>query len=272
MEFVQETSPEYSRLEKWGKTLLKDIEAFISGFDKPSTGLSELSKRSKVSTRTLYRVTSWETRPTADTVLKIYKGLLGSKSEDILSKLPKSVREFILKIEANENPHLLTKTTSELLVEEMKVDSYLRRIYLETIVKPIHPQYVFHKWGKEGQLRLNKLISNGFLTEDEENPGCYKRGSVRSEFSTELLAIMGVDLLQNDYKPENSEIRGENFIQTWFANVNEEGYNEILKIRYEAYLKEIAITEDDRYQGDTYIFTHGCIDKLNIPQNKGVEQ
>jgi len=239
-----------------------DLMTALEEFPRESTGIKILAQKMSLSDKTLKRIVKGTHTPSYQTILKIYRYLLGTKNdrETVLS-MPHSL-STLMKVE-HDNMSLLDEEISftDEIDSLLKNDSIFRAIYVETAAGKIHKNKIGYDFGQHGLKVLEKMVQLNIVKEIESDfyTTSVNRGSLSPETAYELSKY----LLDNKFSSEKSGLRGENFYSLYFESVNSDTYNEILKIDWESMQKKKALLSNKDNIGNIKLWTINYTDTLS---------
>ena len=242
--------------------LQTDLDTALKEFPRVSTGIKILSMKMQLSDRTLRRVLKGTHFPSYQTILKVYRYLLGTYTDkETISKMPKVLSEFVSY--EHDNSTLLNSASNfsydiDLL---LKNDSVFRSIYVETATGSIHKSKVSYEHGKHGEKVLLKMVELDVIQETEED--VYTSSINRGSLSIETSQSISQFLLENKFTSDKSNLAGENFYSLFFEGVNLETYNEMLKIDWQAMQAKKKLLKNKDNRGSVKCWTLTFTDTLS---------
>lgn len=231
------------------EVVANDLGTKLKEYSSDSEGLNQLSTVMDISKRTLQRVLKSETKPTFHTLYKIYRFLLNTENEtELLQKMPNAVKAEVLRCNPNLSLYPLNEFNFLESIEEKIISDYcFRYIYVQTTSTTVHKESIIYKFGEHGLNVLNEMESTGVIKLISTTE--YAHGSNRTRLSGKSLKLVNSDLLQSFFSENKCSTPGENYITFLSHALNEEGYNEWLKVDFEAYKKKMAIATNSMFQG-----------------------
>ena len=226
------------------KDLLKELKKYPS----ESTGLKILAANMNLSPKTLIRILKGENSPSYKTILKIYRCLLGTFSDqETILAMPKILATYVQR--KHENFAVSgTKTNYSVKVDELlQNDSIFRFIYIETATGGIHKEKVGYEYGKGGLRVLEKMAEDLIVVEKSDN--FFVPGPNRASLEIPSIYQLGKFLIESKFNPEKCNLRGENLIAAGFSGLNEVAYNNALTSLYKAKMEIEEIMKDPKNKG-----------------------
>jgi len=221
----------------------KDMNHFLSSFKDYSLGQKTLARRAGVHNKTIKRLSKMENAPGHITLLKIYSVLLGeTNSQKLLSLLPQIIRESLLKDKAN-LPVQDVDYSAE-IKREVLSNQVFCEIYFLIDAGHVSKDYIQFKFGEHGLHIIEKMHSLNAIKYSED--GQIELGPARLEFDTQVIKAAGVMISSKYSKPENSEVKGDNFLALYVESLPDQAYQEWLKIDKEAFIKKAEIAKKYR--------------------------
>tara|TARA_Y100000296_G_scaffold78781_1_gene101962 strand:- start:438 stop:1268 length:831 start_codon:yes stop_codon:yes gene_type:complete len=254
-ESAQENASRLSRVQS-------DLLLALKEFPRESTGIKILSEKMGVSARTLRRIIKGTHTPSYQTILKIYRYLYGTKNdrETILS-MPQDIARYI-KIEHDNFSFLDDEGVNftEYIDDLIKNDSVFRSIYVETATGITHKSKIGFEHGQHGLKVIEKMLQLNVIKEIE--PETYTASIERSCLTPNTLYEIGKYLLEYKYSQDKEGLRGENFFNVYFDGLNQDAYNEVISIQWEAMNKIKGILKDKNNKGIHKFWTITYTDTL----------
>lgn len=236
-----------------------DLQKKLDEFNDPKKGIKVMAMLMGIHEKTLKRLIDCENRPGHQTVFKIYRVLLNSQNDtQLLESVPNPVKEFLIKA----HPRTLeSQVRYNINVEaELKKDPVFCEIYFLAAAGGITKEFVSFNYGKYGERVFEKMVEQDVLAPFDKNRFCL--GTNQASLTVETLALVGNHLTERYFKAENTDELGSNYISFHTHGLNEEAYNEWLKIDKEAFQKKCKISEESSNWGDIKAFTYNVTDTL----------
>lgn len=250
---------EVSSGESLREIVAQDLKKELSNFNDEKKGIRILAERMGINKKTLRRLLACENRPGYLTLYKIYRAIHGTTSDtEILKLVHPTVANEIKKL----NPKKLRDNINyDVDVEKILLnDPVAAEIYFLAGTDPISREMIVYRFGQYGEDRLNSLLKEKVLQVLES--GRITLGVNRANFSSELIKKCGLNLTDRYARPEETEVNGENYIAIYGNTLDEETYNEWLKIDEEAYYKKVELCKRAKNSGTIRAFTFMVTDKL----------
>lgn len=240
---------EFNVVDRVASDLLECLQPFRTQTD----GLLAIGKQTGLSEATLKRILSRKNRPTTSTIMKIYRYIHSSTNDTwIYSQLPSQLQEYV----AQNAPYLKKTTTKAIyhknIEEQIQSDSIFREIYLRSCTGPFYLEEIRYRLGELGVDTLKRMVDSDVISYNDKK---YGPGKNRSPLHGDTLKLLTGDLLNKFFHPGKCQADGENSIYNFYAGLNEEGYNEWLKILLQAFQQIQQIVSDKKYQGNIRAWT-----------------
>jgi hypothetical protein len=241
------------------KQVAKDLKQRLETFRDPKKGIKILASHMGIHEKTLKRLLDSQNKPGYQTVFKIYRVLYDTQHDaEILKRAPEVVCDFLEKA--------IPKSFDRKISYSLDVDRELTHnpifseVYFLAGTGGISAEYVGFHYGHYGQQLFQKMVSQKVLT--PLNKSTFVLGPHQASMTPESIKRVGLHLTERFSKPEISDLTGENYQALYAEGLNEEGYNQWLKIELESYEKKQQIAGNPDYQGNIKAFTFVTIDKL----------
>lgn len=245
--------------------VVKDLEEWLHLHGDLNKGLSLLAKETGITTKTFKRLLLRQNTPGYQTLIRIYRFLLGAHSiEEILAKAPTVISQ---KIE-QADPSLLNtvgqKTSFE--TEQLLLSHpILFELFLLADTKPFRHCDVAERFGSHGLELLKELLDRKILKILPD--GSFTSGENRPSFSAKSIKTLGVHMAQQHLKPENSDLNYANFMSLLYDNVDEPTYRKLIAAEEEFHQKKIEILKSSK-KGSHCFFSFHCLDTFSIHPRK----
>lgn len=242
-----------------------DLKQKLTEFNDAKKGLKAMAMLMGIHEKTLKRLIDCENRPGYQTVFKIYRVLYHSNNDtQLLEMVPKAVRDFLLKA----HPRGLSDTVhySINIERELQRDPVFCEIYFLCGAGGVTKEYISYHYGRYGERTLDRMIDQDIVAAINKNT--FILGTNQASFTGETLSAVGQHLVQRFHKPDDGDELGENYLSLYAEGLNEEAYNEWLKIDKEAFQKKIKIAENKSNWGEIKAFCFGVIDTLREPKKE----
>lgn len=240
----------------------KDLKIALKEFPRESTGIKVLADKMGVHTRTLKRILKGTHTPSYQTILKIYRYFLGSKSDrETILKAPHLLGEYLLNEKENfslANEDADFSTEIDIL---LNTDSVFRSIYIETATGNVTKERIGYMHGQMGIKVLEYMKDLGVIEEFEE--GIFKSSTNRASLQTETLYSLSNFLISNHFYTEKAALAGENGLTVFTEGLNKDAYNELLKIDWEAKQKKIQVLKNPKNKGEIKAWSVTITDTLS---------
>ncbi len=220
--------------------LQSDMNHFFSRFKEYSLGQKTLARRAELNLKTIQRLSRCENLPGHITLMKVYKVLLGEENpQKLLALLPQVIRESVIQDKGNILSSGLDYSLE--IKREVLHDQVFCEIYFLIDAGSVTKKLIQFKFGEHGLHILDKMHSlNAIRYVDNEK---IELGSVRLELDAGIIKNVGLNLSEKYTKPENCEIKGENFLGFYVESLPEDAYQEWLRLDHEVFLKKIEIAK-----------------------------
>jgi transcriptional regulator with XRE-family HTH domain len=217
-----------------------DLKVKLEEFRSEKIGLRLIAGKMGINEKTLRRLLRQENRPTYSTLLKIYRVLLDTNNDSLVAELaPEVVRTEILK----SNPSNLSRSIShnQDIEAEIKNDRCFAEIYILAGCGLITTELIQFRLGQMGVQTLQRMLKLNVLSRVSENT--FMLGENQASLSPDTLANLGRDLIQRYFKSQNCDESGQNFIGFYAEGLDDETYEQWLKIDEEAFQKKVNLTK-----------------------------
>ncbi len=241
----------------------KDLLEALKEFPRESTGVKILSEKMGLHARTLKRIIKGSHSPSYQSILKIYRYLLGTKNDrETILALPKGLSQY-LKLEHDNFSFLEEENInfSQYVDDLIRNDSVFRSIYVGTATGTIHKDKVGYEHGQHGLRVLEKMVKLNVVKETE--PDIFTTSTERGCLTPETLYELARFLLENRFSLDKSGLRGENHFDVYFEGLTKEAYNEALRIRWNSMNQMKALLSNKDNKGNIPFWTISFTDTLN---------
>ncbi|WP_034720095.1 hypothetical protein [Bacteriovorax sp. DB6_IX] len=218
-----------------------DIQTKINEYRSDKIGLRLIAEKMGINEKTLRRLIKKENRPTYNTLLKIYRVLLGTQNDSLVIELaPEVVREEILKSHPAGIPQSVNHSLD--VEAEIKNDRCFAELYVLAGCGMITKDLVQFRLGQMGIQTMERMLKMNVLSRAGENS--FVLGKNQAPLSPETLANLGRDLVQRYFKADHCDESGMNFVGFFADGVDDDTYEKWLKIDEEAFHKKVALTRN----------------------------
>lgn len=246
-----------ARLAKVQQDLLEEINKYPS----EKIALKTISNKAGVHERTLKRIIKGSHSPTYQTILKIYRYLKGTFNDrETVLAMPEILGTYV------EDEHDNFSLTNSKTVFSNEIDTYLksdsvfRAIYVESATGEIHKDAVAFQHGQHGVNVLFKM--NELNIVKEVKPDVFTSSVNRASLDAVTLHEISKYLIEYKFSPEKANLSGENFYECFFEGVDQESYNELLKIDWDCYQKKKKFLKEMCKKGEVKYWSISFTDTL----------
>ncbi|WP_374035553.1 hypothetical protein ACES2I_07555 [Bdellovibrio bacteriovorus] len=238
----------------------QDIGRFLQRHKDPRKGLTQLSAKTRIHTKTLKRLILKEHNPTYQTLYKLYSCLTGSADlGQMLNSAPELIQEKLKRTDPQLKSSPLHKYNVNVEHELIK-DPCFSELYVLADTKPFDTKFVRGRFGEYGMEILQKMLQMNVLRVLES--GRYALGSNRSTFSAEAIKAVGLRITEKYSKPARTDENYANYMNLFFESINESTYRRWLDIDVQAFQDKMRLLEDPSSRGSLPVFMFNVIDTL----------
>lgn len=243
----------------------QDLKEKISQFRDPKKGIKILASQMGIHEKTLKRLIECQNKPGYQTLLKIYRVLFQTqKDNEILERSPAIVKMFLMGHQPK--PYESQVTYSLDVEKELNRDPVFAEIYLLAATGGVTREFIIFQFGQYGDRLLQKMIDQKVLINQDKYK--FVLGPNQATLGPDTLKHLGQLCIEHYLKPENGDLSGENFHAFFAESLNEEAYNEWLKIDEEAFKKKIQLANRPGSQGHRRVFTFIATDTISRSKNE----
>lgn len=237
-----------------------DLKNYMDQFSDPKKGLRLASIKIGIHKKTLKRLIDQENTPTYLTLYKIYREVFNIKNDSILLQtVPEVVKKELIK----ENPKDVLKNIQFNVEVENEIisDPVFMDIYFLSNAGILTREFIQFKFGEYGMNIVSKMLKGNILELDRH--GVYKQGSNQANLSPLTIKRSALYIINKYFTPSNCEDKGKNFCGIYFEGLTPEGFNEWLKVDYEAFYKKVELSKQYRDPRGIKAFTFVATDSMS---------
>lgn len=237
-----------------------DLKNYMEQFSDPKKGLRLASIKIGIHKKTLKRLIDKENTPTYLTLYKIYREIFSIRNDSILLQMvPDVVKKELIK----ENPKDILKDIqfNVEVEDEICSDPVFMDIYFLSNAGLLTREFVQFKFGEYGMNIVSKMLNENILEVDSY--GVFKQGTNQANLSPVTIKRSALYIINKYFTPSNCEDKGKNFCGIYFEGLTPEGFNEWLKVDYEAYHKKVELAKQYRDPRGIKAFTFAVTDSLS---------
>ncbi len=236
-----------------------DLSNYLNGFSDPKKAVRLASINIGIHQKTLKRLVEQDNTPTYLTLYKIYREIFKITNDSLLLQMvPKVVKTELI----SENPKdIVSHIQFNVEVEdEINSDPVFMDIYFLSNAGVLTREYIQFKFGEYGLSIVSKMIKNNILELNDK--GVFVQGTNQANLSPATIKRSGLYMINKYLSPEDCEERGKNFCGVFVEGLTEEGFNEWLKVDYEAYYKKVEISKKHKDNKGIKAFTFMATDSM----------
>jgi hypothetical protein len=220
-----------------------------------------MARKTGLHAETLHRLLQQQTSPTAVTLLKIYRHLLGVQDDrELLPRLPELARGFL----KTQHPILMQESRRSLredLAEKLIANPVALEIYLWCGTGPVKRSALRARFGVYGLQIVDDLIHDQILMEVSAHEVAW--GQVEISPTLELLHRAGLRLAEQYVRPHLGYETSHNHFGFFVEALSHEAYQAWLKIDAEAYRQKIELAQKPQSRGQIRSFTYSVVDQIS---------
>lgn len=247
------------------------IETYCKAFSSVTEGIEDLSKRSGVSTRTLWRLIAENPkRPYVSTVISLFKVFLGTQSyESVIQNIDPLLKQYVLRNVDTQFDEDSILDAPEAFSRDIKNDSVFRQILVLVQTRDVTIEEIRDQFGAYGVSLLESLESYGMVSVRD---GLAVKTDKRVEIDFEATYKISCDLINNYYSisPTQDSVDTAHFIL--FGRLNKSAYDEIIRIDKKAYEEKRKIFAEKSNAGQIPTWTISAVGTTLKESNKRVLQ
>lgn len=237
-----------------------DLKQKLGEYQDPKKGLKAMGALMGIHEKTLKRLIECENKASPQTILKIYRALYNTNSSTtVIELLPPELSKFV------ENNQSVKKFQQGVEVtldvdQELQKSPIFCEIYLLAATGGISKEYIAYNYGRFGERILQSMVDSEVLAAVSKYK--FVLGRNQASFTPETIKSTILHTVERFAKIEQSDNPGQNYQTFLAAHLNEEAYNDWIKIEEEANSKKIKIAKNPANHGDIKTFTYGGVDTL----------
>lgn len=240
--------------------IARDLNNSLSQFNDPKKGIRLISRKTNLHEKTLSRILAKETKPSYQTIFKIYKYILQIDNDnDLLNRVDPALKKHLVKsipqvIEDNQE---YTNEVDKLLIQ----NTIWGEIYLLASTGNISLDEIKERTGLLGLKAVLEMLELNILTETQLKR--FTLGGRRASFIPETIIKLGAHLISNYSKTSNGDEKNRNFQGLYVEGLDRETYMKWLEIDIEAFYKKVELANNIKNHGDYRAFTYMTTDLMN---------
>lgn len=236
-----------------------DLRNYLDQFSDPKKAVRIASINIGIHQKTLKRLIEQSNTPTYLTLYKIYREIFDIKNDSLLLQM---VPEIIKKELVKENPKdIVSNIQFNVEVEdEINSDPVFMDIYFLSNAGILTREYIQFKFGEYGLSIVSKMLKSNILEINDR--GIYVQGTNQANLSPLTIKRSGLYIINKYLSPESCEEKGHNFCGVFVEGLTPEGFNEWLKIDYEAFYKKVEISKKYKDNKGIKAFTFMATDSM----------
>jgi hypothetical protein len=239
------------------KQVNHDVQKELSRFNNQKIGMRMLSTSMGLHTKTLDRLMINQHKPSYQTLIKIYSYIYKQPQIPLLIEMvPGSVKAEILRLSPN-RPEILI--SNDLATDYLKKNDIALLIYAHCGSGAISRKAVTKRFGDYGIKCLEELIRLDLIEEGPKDH--YKIGKCQIHLDPQLLKKLSVLFIETQFRPENSELRTENYLGFLTESISEEAYQKILLLERAHFEEKIKIIDNPKNRGEVMFFSATFTDR-----------
>lgn len=244
--------------------LIYDIESYLNDFPNRNFAIKYLADQSKLSSKTIKRILEKTSRPSYQSLFKIYRVIHNTTDEN---EIIKKVSCRVAKVLKKSNPVNLKKYSDDQinLFQIFKENPLAGEIFLLAGSQNLSLNTIAYRYGQLGVETLEELIKHKVIIEIDSKQ--YTLNSNLPRLDGKVLKELGLRMIKRFSDPSLCDEEGENIIALYAEALNQEGIAQWLRIDTEAFHKKIKIAKQSKYQGHIPYFTFQASDQLNSRKN-----
>ena len=237
-----------------------DLKQKLNEYQDPKKGLKAMSALMGIHEKTLKRLIECENKASSQTILKIYRALYNTNSNTtVIDLLPPDLAKFVKNNQSVKNFQQGVELTLDVDLELQKSPIFCE-IYLLAATGGISKEYIAYNYGKFGERILQSMVDSEVLAALTKYK--FVLGRNQATFSPETIKTTLLHAVDRFAKVDLSDTPGQNYQSFLAAHLNDEAYNQWIKIEEEANLKKIEIAKLPANHGDIKTFTYSGVDTL----------
>lgn len=244
-----------------------DLKNALQSYKDRKVGVRLLSKKMELSERTLQRILSAQNRPTAQTLLKIYKVLSPSQSyESFLNHLPEIIAKEISSHYPMASKAPFIDSHFKDFQNELLYDKCFHEIYVLAACGVVSHEFIQYRFGAYGIETLEKMLELQALKRTKE--GQYTIGENQPDLNAHTLKQIGLNLTEKYAEPHETETGGHNLIAFFAEGLSNEAYDQWLQIDERAFKEKVSLVNQTGAKGTNKAFTFMVTDTLTLNKSK----
>ncbi len=230
-----------------------------------------LSKKMGIHEKTFLRLLHFENKPSAPTVLKIYKTYYNKFNDaDVLDLVPKEVSEFLKENLVLSYSEPAQATYSESVDDDIQNNPVFAEIYVLAATGPIGLDEIQYRYGLFGTETLKQMLKRDILKELRAN--YFVLGGNQASFANLTVLKTGLLLAKNYGDAHSGQVLDNNFISFFAEGLSNEGYQKWIKIDQEAFQKKVELSKKPENLGSIRAFCFQVVEKMNVKNDLASEE
>ncbi len=235
-----------------------DLQKELENYSDKAKGFKALSRKCLIHEKTIKRLINLQNTPGHLTLYKIYRTIYRiDDNAKLLNIIPPIIAEAIREGDPNlckENVHFTFQ-----IERELRKDPVFREIYFRSAAGRITRGEIVYRFGVYGEEILNKMVREEVLEPVGKDE--FKSGPVRATLDTHTAQIVSLSMIETFFKSENTDNPGENYIGLFVDGLDEDTYDQWLRIDQEAFNKKVELAKKSS-GGENRVFTIQCTDTM----------
>jgi hypothetical protein len=237
-----------------------DLKQKLNEYQDPKKGLKAMSALMGIHDKTLKRLIECENKASSQTILKIYRALYNTSSNTtVIELLPPELAKFVEKNQSLKNFQQGVEITLD-VDSELQKSPIFCEIYLLAATGGISKEYIAYNYGKFGERILQSMVDSDVLAALTKYK--FVLGRNQASFTPETIKTTLLHAVDRFAKVELSDTPGQNYQSFLAAHLNEDAYDQWIKIEKEANTKKIELAKNPANHGDIKTFTYSGVDTL----------
>lgn len=245
------------------------LAKLLAQYKDPKIGQRILAKKMGIHEKTFSRLMNFENKPTAQTVLKIFKVYFNEYDDKTVLKLvPPDLADYFkqnLVLDYDKAPQA---NFSEKVDLEIQNNPIFAEIYILAGTNPIHRDEIQLRYGIYGLDLISKMLAQNILK--ELHPSVYALGENQASFVDETILKTGLLLSTNFAKVLKGQELDNNFISFFAEGLSSIGFKKWLKIDQEAFRAKVELSKVPENLGTIRAFSFQVIDTLELKEKDNI--
>lgn len=235
----------------------QDVQKELSRFNNQKIGMRMLSISMGLHTKTLDRLINNQHKPSYQTLIKIYSYIHKQPEIPLLIEMvPRPVKAEILRLSPNR---------PDILISNEAASAYLKKNDIALLIYGLcgsgsmSGKALRKRFGEYGLKCLEELLKFELIEEGPKDQ--FKIGKCQIHLDPQLLKKLSLLFIETQFRPENSELRTENYLGFLTESISEEAYQKILLLERAHFEEKIKIIDDPKNRGEVMFFSSTFTDR-----------